>query len=222
MKMEGIKALAFQVRAGEVLAVAGVAGNGQQDLAHAVEQRRDWIQQGLARIPEDRTEVGVVGDANLIENAVLHRLHDPQLLWGPKWSHFLGFLNRFAMREVATKIVAGYDVRAQHLEQPMRTLSGGNIQKFILGRELGDKPSMVIANQPTWGLDVGATAYIHQQLLDARERGAAILLISEDLDEIWALADRVAVIYKGQLSAAQPIEQWTTASLGLAMAGGHA
>ena len=101
----------------------------------------------------------------------------------------------------------------------MRTLSGGNIQKFILGRELGDKPSMVIANQPTWGLDVGATAYIHQQLLDARERGAAILLISEDLDEIWALADRVAVIFKGQLSAAQPIEQWTTASLGLAMAG---
>jgi general nucleoside transport system ATP-binding protein len=219
MKMDAVKALAFQVQAGEILAVAGVAGNGQQDLAQAVEQRRDWIEQGLARIPEDRTHVGVVGDANLIENAVLHRLNDPKLLLGPKWLHFLGLLNRRAMRKIANEIVSAFDVRMQRLEQPMRTLSGGNIQKFILGRELGATPSMVIANQPTWGLDVGASAYIHQQLLDARERGAAVLLISEDLDEIWALADRVAVIFKGQLSEAKPIEQWTTASLGLAMAG---
>jgi general nucleoside transport system ATP-binding protein len=219
MKIEAVKALAFQVQAGEILAIAGVAGNGQQELAQTVEERRDWIAQGLARIPEDRTHVGVVGDANLIENAVLHRLHDPVLLMGPKWLHFLGFLNHRAMRQAASEIVDGYDVRAQRLEQPMRTLSGGNIQKFILGRELGRKPAMVIANQPTWGLDVGATAYIHQQLLDARERGAAILLISEDLDEIWALADRVAVMYRGQLSQAKPIAAWTTASLGLAMAG---
>ena len=219
MQMNAVKALAFQVRAGEILAIAGVAGNGQQTLAHAVEQRRDWIEQGLARIPEDRTHVGVVGDANLIENAVLHRLNDPRFLCGPKWLHFFGFLNRKAMREAANEIVARFDVRAQALEQPMRTLSGGNIQKFILGRELGGKPTMVIANQPTWGLDVGATAYIHQQILDARERGAAVLLISEDLDEIWAIADRVAVIFKGQLSEAKPIADWTTASLGLAMAG---
>jgi general nucleoside transport system ATP-binding protein len=219
MQTDEVQALAFQVKAGEILAIAGVAGNGQQDLAQMVEQRRDWIEQGLARIPEDRTHVGVVGDANLIENAVLNRLDDPKLLMGPTWLHFLGFLNRKAMREVASEIVTGFDVRAQRLEQPMRTLSGGNIQKFILGRELGAKPSMVIANQPTWGLDVGATAYIHQQLLDARERGAAVLLISEDLDEIWALADRVAVIFKGTLSKPKPIEDWTTASLGLAMAG---
>ncbi len=219
MQMDAVKALAFQVQAGEILAIAGVAGNGQQALAHAVETRRDWIEQGLARIPEDRTHVGVVGDANLIENAVLQRLNDPKFLRGPKCLHFLGFLNRKAMRAAADEIVARFDVRAQSLEQPMRTLSGGNIQKFILGRELGGRPTMVIANQPTWGLDVGATAYIHQQVLDARERGAAVLLISEDLDEIWALADRVAVIFKGHLSEAKPIEDWTTASLGMAMAG---
>jgi general nucleoside transport system ATP-binding protein len=219
MQMDAVKALAFQVQAGEILAIAGVAGNGQQELAHAVEQRRDWIEQGLARIPEDRTHVGVVGDANLIENAVLHRLNDPKFLLGPKWLHFLGFLNQKAMREAASEIVARFDVRAQRLEQPIRTLSGGNIQKFILGRELSAGPTMVIANQPTWGLDVGATAYIHQQVLDARACGAAVLLISEDLDEIWALADRVAVIFKGRLSEAKPIEDWTTASLGLAMAG---
>lgn len=219
MQMDALKGLAFEVRAGEILAIAGVAGNGQQALAHAVEQRRDWVEQGLARIPEDRTHVGVVGDANLIENAVLHRLNDPKFLRGPKWLHFLGWLDRRAMREAASEIVADFDVRAQRLEQPIRTLSGGNIQKFILGRELGAWPRMVIANQPTWGLDVGATAYIHQQVLEARERGAAVLLISEDLDEIWALADRVAVIFKGQLTAARPIADWTTASLGLAMAG---
>jgi general nucleoside transport system ATP-binding protein len=219
MRMDDSNGLGIEIRAGEILAIAGVAGNGQQELARAVEHRQEWIAQGLARIPEDRTHVGVVGDANLIENAVLHRLHDPKLLLEPKWLRYFGFLNRGAMRDIAQNIVSSFDVRAQHLEQPMRTLSGGNIQKFILGRELGAKPLMVIANQPTWGLDVGATAYVHQQILDARGRGAAVLLISEDLDEIWALADRVAVIFKGALSPSKPIDDWTTASLGLAMAG---
>ncbi len=208
--------MAFSVAPGEILAVAGVAGNGQQALAEAVEGRRDWIGQGLGRIPEDRTHVGVVGDADLIDNAALHRLQDPKMLRGPRW---LGWLDRRAMRAEAQRIVQAFDVRHQRLEQPIRTLSGGNIQKFILGRELGGQPPMIIANQPTWGLDVGATAYIHQQLLDARAAGAAILLISEDLDEIWALADRVAVMFKGHLSPARPIAQWDTATLGLAMAG---
>ncbi len=219
MDYESSPSCRFQVREGEILAIAGVAGNGQQALAERVEQRRDWIRAGLARIPEDRTHIGVVGDADLVENAVLHRLHDPEILHGPRSLHWLGILNRSRMADIAAGIVARFDVRHQHLKQAIRTLSGGNIQKFILGRELGALPSMVIANQPTWGLDVGATAYVHQQLLDARERGAGILLISEDLDEIWSLADRVAVMYKGQLSASQPIEKWTTASLGLAMAG---
>jgi general nucleoside transport system ATP-binding protein len=219
MKLESSAAFPIDIAAGEILAVAGVAGNGQQALAHAVEGRIDWITQGLARIPEDRTELGVVGDASLVENAVLHRLHDPLLLRGPSWLHWLGILNRDVMRQTADQIVAQFDVRAQGLDQAIRTLSGGNIQKFILGREMGAKPNRVIASQPTWGLDVGATAYVHQQLLDARARGAAILLISEDLDEIWALADRVAVIFRGQLSEAKPIETWTTANLGLAMAG---
>lgn len=97
--------------------------------------------------------------------------------------------------------------------------SGGNIQKFILGRALLEQPGLIIANQPTWGLDVGAVAWIHRQLLLARERGAAILLISEDLSEIFALADRVAVICHGRLSTARPADEWTAETIGLAMTG---
>jgi simple sugar transport system ATP-binding protein len=102
-------------------------------------------------------------------------------------------------------------------------LSGGNQQKLILGRALGHgTPRLIVANQPTWGLDVGAVAYVHQQLLDACAAGAALLLISEDLDEIYALADRIAVIHQGRLTAARPAREWTLAGIGLAMAGGAA
>ncbi|MEZ5589624.1 MAG: hypothetical protein R3F53_02535 [Gammaproteobacteria bacterium] len=105
-------------------------------------------------------------------------------------------------------------------EAPARTLSGGNIQKLILGRVLREEPRIIIVNQPTWGLDVGAVATIHGELLTASERGAAIVLISEDLDEVFALADRVAVIYQGNLSPARPVADWTLPEIGLAMAGG--
>jgi general nucleoside transport system ATP-binding protein len=99
-------------------------------------------------------------------------------------------------------------------------LSGGNIQKFILGRELGEAPAVIIASQPTWGLDIGAVAFVHGQLRQARARGAAVLLISEDLEEIRALADRVAVIFAGRLSPARAVAAWDATSIGLAMAGG--
>jgi simple sugar transport system ATP-binding protein len=98
-------------------------------------------------------------------------------------------------------------------------LSGGNIQKFILGRELGQAPSVIVANQPTWGLDIGAVAFVHDQLLQARDRGAAVLLISEDLEEILAIADRVAVIFNGRLSPARPAREWDATGIGMAMAG---
>ena len=110
-----------------------------------------------------------------------------------------------------------FDVRGGGLDAPARSLSGGNIQKLILGRSLVTQPGVVIANQPTWGLDVGAVSYIHSQLLAARARGAAILLISEDLDELFAIADRIAVMFQGVLSEAR--RDWTVSAIGLAMAG---
>ena len=120
-----------------------------------------------------------------------------------------------------------FDVRGAGLDAPARALSGGNLQKLILGRALtggfaqGDDfaPVLIVASQPTWGLDVGAVAYVHQALLDASARGAAVLLISDDLDEILAVADRVAVIHAGRLTEARPAATWTRAAIGLAMAG---
>ena len=229
----------LQVRAGEVMAIAGVAGNGQQALAallsgeiaaragavkvagQALPARpRDWIEAGIARIPEDRIETGVIGDASIADNAVVHRLRDPLALRAGWLARRIGLLDRRRIRAEAQRIVQEFDVRHTSLDQPIRMLSGGNIQKFILGRELGQSPSIIIANQPTWGLDIGAVAFVHNQLLLARGRGAAVLLISEDLEEILAIADRVAVIFNGRLSPARPVSHWDATSIGLAMAGG--
>ena len=139
-----------------------------------------------------------------------------------------GLLRRGAARAHARTLIERFDVRgtqAQGVATPTAALSGGNMQKLILGRALtGDPrdpkpPVLIVANQPTWGLDVGAVAYEHQQLLDACAQGAAVLLISEDLDEIFAIADRIAVIHHGRLTTAKPVADWTLASIGLTMAG---
>ena len=236
------------LHAGEIVAIAGVAGNGQQALAEllfglraankgAVElnslampaQPQAWVQAGVARIPEDRHAVGVVGDLAVWENAVLERYATPTFAR-------LGVTRRRAAQAHAQSLIDRFDVRGVHgkgqaagLNTPTRLLSGGNMQKLILGRALSgdgnDKaapPSLIVADQPTWGLDVGAVAFVHQQLLNACAQGAAVLLISEDLDEIFALADRVAVMHNGQLSEALPTREWTLASIGLAMAGSEA
>ncbi len=226
------------VRRGEVLAIAGVAGNGQAALAEVLCGRRGLdagrvllqgaplprgpravVQAGVARIPEDRHAVGVVGDLSLWENAILERYTEPAFARA-------GFVRRTAAREHAQGLVTRFDVRgteAGGLDTVTRQLSGGNMQKLILGRALGAAtPALVLANQPTWGLDVRAVAYVHQQLLDACAAGAAVLLISEDLDEILTLADRIAVIHHGRLTPAEPTERWTLARIGLAMAGGQA
>jgi simple sugar transport system ATP-binding protein len=177
------------------------------------------VQAGVARIPEDRHAVGVVGDLALWENAVLERYAEPAFARA-------GFVRRAAARSHAQGLVTRFDVRgteAGGLDTVTRQLSGGNMQKLILGRALGGAtPALVLANQPTWGLDVRAVAYVHQQLLDACAAGAAVLLISEDLDEILTLADRIAVIHHGRLTPAEPTESWTLARIGLAMAGGPA
>jgi simple sugar transport system ATP-binding protein len=236
----------LQLHAGEVVAIAGVAGNGQQALAevlcgeraldagalevdgHALPARpAAFVAAGVARIPEDRHEVGVVGDLPLWENAVLERVATPAF-------SRLGVLRRGAAREHAQRILQRFDVRgteAGGVDTVTRGLSGGNMQKLILGRALtvpaadgapAAVPPVIVANQPTWGLDVGAVAYVHQQLLDACAAGSAVLLVSEDLDEIFALADRIAVMHHGRLTQARAAAGWTLASIGLAMAGGAA
>ena len=229
--------------AGEIVAIAGVAGNGQQALAEllfglhapaagALEllgqalpaRPRAWVRAGVARIPEDRHAVGVVGELPVWENAVLERYAMPGFARA-------GVIRRGAAQAHARDLIERFDVRgtqSQGLATPTRSLSGGNMQKLILGRALrGDPrdpkpPRLIVADQPTLGLDIGAVAYVHQQLLDACAQGAAVLLISEDLDEIFALADRIAVIHAGRLTAAKPVADWTLAAIGLAMAGAHA
>ena len=232
----------LELRAGEIVAIAGVAGNGQQALAELlfglqtaeggqIEVRgqalparpRDWVRAGVARIPEDRHAVGVVGELPLWENAVLERFDTPAFSRA-------GVLRRVAAQAHARRLVERFDVRGTQSEgvaTPTRALSGGNMQKLILGRALmGDPqasapPVLIVADQPTWGLDIGAVAYVHQQLLDACAQGAAVLLISEDLDEIFAIADRMAVIHQGRLTEALATAQWTMPQIGLAMAGGE-
>jgi simple sugar transport system ATP-binding protein len=238
-----LDAVDLALQPGEVLAIAGVAGNGQHalaDLLHgllaadagrvAVAGRalpatpRAWVDAGVARIPEDRHAVGVVGDLPLWENAVLERSSSPAFARR-------GIVRRGAARAHAQGLVTRFDVRGTEgagLDTITRALSGGNMQKLILGRALAGDPDhpgppvLIVANQPTWGLDIGAVAYVHRQLLNACAAGAALLLISEDLDEIFALADRIAVMHHGKLTAARPAADWTLPAIGLAMAGSAA
>ncbi|MDX9699693.1 MAG: ABC transporter ATP-binding protein [Rhodocyclaceae bacterium] len=237
-----LQAVDLSVHAGEIVAIAGVSGNGQEalaDLCHGMlkassgrvlldgeampARPRAWVGRAVARVPEDRHAVGVVGDLSVWENAVSERLHVPAF-------SRLGWIRRGAARAFARALVDKHDVRLSGIDVAARTLSGGNMQKLILGRALavGEGspspagacvPRLIVANQPTWGLDIGAVAGIHRKLLDAAVAGAAILIISEDLDEIFAIADRVAVMFKGRLSEARAAEDWTLADIGLAMAG---
>ena len=226
---EKLKRAHFSVASGEIFGVAGVSGNGQAELADALcgllapvrgEIRVDgrtlaatphaFIEAGFGRVPEDRAAVGVIGDLAIWENAVAERYRDRA------FSH-AGWLDRAQAKVRAARIVAQFDVRCSGLDAPARSMSGGNVQKLILGRALITEPSVIVANQPTWGLDIGAVSYVHSQLLAARRRGAAIVLLSEDLDELFAIADRIAVMFHGTLSEARP--RWSVSDIGLAMAG---
>ena len=224
----------LSLRAGEITAIAGVSGNGQLALAGLLcgmlaaasgevtllgrPLRADpaWlVAQGVARIPEDRHGVGVIGDLPVWENAVAERLRTD-------FSRGL-LVRRRAARLHAKRILDAFDVRGGGPLTAARSLSGGNMQKLILGRALlapdGRTPRLIVAHQPTWGLDIGAVAYVQQQLVAARDAGAAVLLISDDLDEVLALGDRIAVIHGGQLTQALPAAHWTRETIGLAMAG---
>lgn len=216
------------IHGGEIIAIAGVSGNGQRALADTLMQRKfptasaDTMQFDpaictamIARIPDDRHALGVVTDAQIWENAIIEDVQTSQFV---QW----GLLNSNAAAAHTQVLIKQFDIRCHGMNIRTAQLSGGNMQKLILGRNLVRKPRVIIANQPTWGLDVGAVAFVHQKLLDAAANGAAVLIISEDLDEVFALADRIAVMFHFGLSAALPSNEWTTQSLGLAMAGeGH-
>lgn len=227
-----LESLSLALHGGEVLGIAGVSGNGQSLLADLISglvtpatgtmtlkgkvlaspSPRQMVAQGVARIPEDRHAEGLVGDMSVSENVV------SEAYLTPAFSHH-GFIDWKKAREFALKIIKDYDVKCPGPEARVRLLSGGNMQKLILGRVMANDPVIVLANQPTRGLDVGAVTYVHEQLLAARKRGAAVLLISEDLDELLSLSDKVAVIYRGQLSPAIRRTDVTIADLGLRMAG---
>jgi simple sugar transport system ATP-binding protein len=224
--------VSFTLREGETLGIIGVSGNGQTTLAgvvsglyppsHGVLEVRGAplerhnvpgaIAAGIGRIPEDRHAEGMIGEMATWENVALERL------WAPEFSKN-GIVKRGAARAAARQMLDAYDVRGARVDGRVGLLSGGNMQKLILGRVLEAAPSIIVAAQPSRGLDEGAIAGVHRRLIAARDRGAGILLISEDLDEVIALSDRIRAIVNGRLSPAIPAEAANAQLLGLMMAG---
>jgi len=222
----------LSLREGEILGIAGVAGNGQTELLLALAGERlapapEDVQllgepvgrlgpagrraRGLAFVPEDKLGRGAVSEMSMAENTLLTAYLAGLVRCG---------LIRFGRaRELAERIARDFDVAAGGVETPAASLSGGNLQKFIVGRELLQRPRVLIAAHPTWGLDVGAGLTIHRELVALRDAGAAVLLVSEDLDELFEICDRIAVISKGRLSAARRVAETTSEEVGLLMGG---
>ena len=228
----GLTGASLSVHAHEILGIAGVSGNGQRALAGLLAGLAQpaageillggspfphggasaAVAAGVGRIPEDRLGEGVVADLPIDRNLVLEICRKPEF-------QRLGFLRRGRLAEHARRLIGAYDVRCEGPAQRTGLLSGGNIQKLLLGRVLELAPRLLLADQPTRGLDVGAVAFVHGRLLEARRRGAGIVLISEDLDELLRLADRVAVLHRGHLSDTLPTSGVTVRELGLLMTG---
>jgi len=220
--LDAVRGLSLRVRAGEMFGVAGVDGNGQQELAEAVvgltRPRAGEVRvsggggrASFGYVPQDRRRSGIAPGLSVRDNLVLELHQEPAARWGP-WLRW-GYLNGRA-----ADMLARHDIRASGLEQPVETLSGGNQQKIVLARALEKEPRLLVAVNPTRGLDVTAAAYVHDQLRRQRDRGAAILLISTELDEVTALADRVGVLYEGQFTGVVPPDT-PREELGLLMGG---
>jgi general nucleoside transport system ATP-binding protein len=224
--------ISLALRAGEITGLAGVSGNGQAALAALIAgtlrpesgviriggetitqwSPREALGHRIGRIPEDRHATGMIGDMSVTENIISERYRSTRF-------SRLGFLDWKAAAAFAQTVIDDYDVKCPSPEARVRLLSGGNMQKLILGRAFDGDPQIILASQPTRGLDVGAVAYVHSKLLEARSRGAAILLISEDLDEVLALSDRILVISKGRLSPPSKRGELTVRAIGELMAG---
>jgi simple sugar transport system ATP-binding protein len=227
-----LRAISLTVRAGEIVGIAGVSGNGQKELLAALSGERTVDRAtavtlcgkpagrlaadarrrlGLAFVPEERLGRGAVPEMTLADNALL-TTRDGALV-----SH--GFIRGKGVRAFAARTIAAYGVKATGPDAVARSLSGGNLQKFIVGREINQRPRVLIAAQPTWGVDVGAAAQIRQALIDLRDNGVAVLVVSEELDELMEICDRLAVIAQGRLSHAKSIHATNAEEIGLLMAG---
>jgi simple sugar transport system ATP-binding protein len=229
-----VRDVTFFLREGEIVGVAGVAGNGQRELAEALSGMRDIktggvrvggrllrggdpreaILAGIAHVPEDRLGTGLAPSLSVTSNVAIKTYRRRSFSHGP-----LLALRR--MREAAVRIILRYDVQTPGPATPVRNLSGGNLQKLVLGREFEDEPLVLVVAQPTRGLDVGAIETVHSYLRDAAAKGVAILLLSEDLDEIRALADRILVMYEGEVVGELRAGAASIEEIGLLMAGGH-
>jgi ABC-type uncharacterized transport system ATPase subunit len=231
--LSAILNLSFNVREGEIYGIAGVNGNGQTELVEAITGMRPVElgsvrlmgenvshlsvggrrRAGMAHIPEDRMHVGLNLETSLDENLIVTHYKLPE------FSHF-GFMKRPAIRQLTEDVIERFDIVAAHQGGGIATLSGGNLQKVVLGRELTGQPKLIIANQPTRGLDVGSIEFVHRTLLDARDGGVAILLVSVELDEVMSLSDRIGVLFRGQIVGQMDASDATEEKLGILMAGG--
>jgi ABC-type uncharacterized transport system ATPase subunit len=230
--LPALRDVSLELRAGEILGVAGVSGNGQRELAECIAGLRtsssgtvtlngkalvglpvqERLKAGLSFVPEERNRHGTIGSFSVAENAILQSNNAPQFLSGP-------FYNFDSIRRFTVDLIQKFNIKTPGHETPIKNLSGGNVQKLILARELSRQPVVLIAAQPTRGVDIGASEYIRSVLMQQRSDGVAILLISEDLDEILGLSDRLAVMYEGQVVGIVPREQADVEMLGLMMAG---
>ena len=231
--MPALRDVSFELRQGEILGIAGVEGNGQSELVEVLAGTRRATggrvllgdrdvtafdarmerDSGIAHIPEDRRGTGLVLAYSIADNLVLGRQRSPAFSW-----HGM-VLRVTAIREWARRLVKEFDIRAPNIDVAARTLSGGNQQKIIVAREMGSRPRVLLAAQPTRGVDIGAIEFIHRRLVAERDEGTAVLLVSAELDEIRSLSDRIAVLYEGRIVSIEPADT-PEERLGLLMTGG--
>jgi general nucleoside transport system ATP-binding protein len=228
-----VRGVSLQVLSGEIVAVAGVAGNGQPELAETIAgvrpatkgtvriagkapragDPRAAITAGVAYVPEDRLGTGLAPSVSIASNLALKSYRKPPASSGP-------LLRLGRIRDRALELINRYRIAAPGPQAPVRLLSGGNLQKVVLAREFSGEPKVLVAASPTRGLDVGAIESVHTYLNEAAANGVGVLLLSEDLDEILTLADRIVVIYEGQIVGETPRAQANVEEIGLQMAGG--
>lgn len=227
-----LDAVSFDVRAGEILCVAGVQGNGQTELVEALTGLRQpasgvvrlasrditraspkhVLDAGVGHVPEDRQHDGLIVTFTIADNLVLNTFDEAP--FAKRWVR-----DQTAVHQAAEERVRAFDIRTPSVDIPASTLSGGNQQKVVVARELSRPISLLIASQPTRGLDVGSIEYIHEQIVKERDTGIAVLIVSSELDEVLALGDRIAVMYRGRIVDIMPAERATREGLGLLMAG---
>jgi simple sugar transport system ATP-binding protein len=230
--LPALRGVDLEIHSGEILGLAGVSGNGQLELAEVITGLRPLTEgrilldgedvagdrpgalteKQLAYIPEERMKDGVIKEFTVAENEVLRDFD--KLPFSNR-----GFLSLKVISDHADRLIKGFEIKTPSRDTQVKSLSGGNIQKVVVARELSRNPRVLIAAQPTRGVDIGATEYIHSLLLEQRLKGIAVLLISEDLDEVLALSDRIAVIFEGQIMGMVDSDEATPEKLGLLMAG---